>query len=103
MKKKIVIVFLIASMISLVLLIRIHYMIYLDYLSSTGKNRALFSLTEYFNYSYRHYYIIIPAIGLLVSLIVSTKKELRKISLITALVSLVTIVFSIFNIWRLFT
>ncbi|WP_407556738.1 hypothetical protein [Winogradskyella sp. 4-2091] len=92
----------ILSSISLIILIHINITMYQHYIRTTGKTRALFGLSEWLVYGYRHYYGIIPIIGFIVSLFLAYKIEIRKIALVAALISLVTIIFSIFSVWRLF-
>ena len=101
-KERVLNIIILLSSISLLLLIIIQIIIYSDYLNSTGKNRALFGLKELLTYRYRHYLGIIPLIGLIISLIFSTDKFLRRKALIAGLVSLISVLFAFLSIWRLF-
>lgn len=103
MKKEILLkILIIFCGISLVFLIRIHFNIYDEYMDSTGKNRALFGLTEAFQYGYRYYLGIIPLIGAIISLIFLKNKQVRKYSILSFIISLVTLLFAFFSIWRVF-
>lgn len=101
-KEKILKVVFLLSSISLLVLIIIQFIIYIDYQNSTGKNRAYFGLTELFKYSYRYYLGIIPLIGLIISILFSINKLLRKASLIAGVISLIALLFSVLSIWRVF-
>ncbi|MUU78374.1 hypothetical protein [Winogradskyella endarachnes] len=74
----------------------------MEYSVSTGKNRALFGLTEFLRYGHKYYYGILPAIGFIVSIIVAIKHRIKELALVAALISLVAIILSIFSIWRWF-
>lgn len=74
----------------------------MDYSASTGKNRALFGLTELLSYSFKYYYGILPTIGFIVSIIIAIKDRIKELALVAALISLAAIILSVFSIWRMF-
>ncbi|NRD24161.1 hypothetical protein HNV10_12950 [Winogradskyella litoriviva] len=74
----------------------------MDYSASTGKNRALFGLTELLSYSFKYYYGIPPAIGFIVSIIIAIKDRIKELALVAVLISLAAIIISVFSIWRMF-
>lgn len=74
----------------------------MEYSASTGKERALFGLTEFFSYSHKYYYGILPAIGFIVSIIIAIKDRIKELALVASLISLIAIILSIFSIWRWF-
>ena len=101
-KTKLLYLIIITSSISLILLIKIEYAIYIDYSNSNGKTQALFGLKELFQYSYKRYYGIIPLLGFISSTILIRKKETKTISTVASIISLIALSFSLLSVWRIF-
>ena len=83
-------------------MVKIQFSMYYHYLSTTGKNRALFGLTESLSYGYKRYYGTLPAIGFIISIIIAIKQRSKELALLASLISLLAIILSIFSIWRMF-
>lgn len=101
-KKKIIKIILVLSSVVVLTQAIINYIIYIDYLNSGGKERALFGIKILTTYSYKFVIGIIPLVGFITSLFIAREKEIRTIALYCALVSFISILFSFVSIWRLF-
>ena len=90
------------SVISIAISIFINTQIAKVYLRSSGKNKALFGLTELTRFGYQ-YYIALLGIVSLIFAILSIKKNAQGIKKITAvLLSLLAMGIVFARIWRLF-
>jgi hypothetical protein len=86
------------SIISILITILINFQIAKAYLSSDGKTKAFFGLSELLRFGYQYYVGIIGIVSLTFAIISLEKGK----NLIGIFLSLLAILFVFFRIWRLF-
>jgi hypothetical protein len=90
------------SIISIAATLLINWEIAKKYLRSDGKTRALFGITELYQFGYQYYLVILGIISLIL-VIFSKKEKDKRIKMGTALLlSLLAIAIVFIRIWRLF-
>lgn len=88
------------SIISILVTTGINIAIANEYIHSSGKNRALFGLTELLTFGYQYYVVILAGAAFIVSLFI--KKLGSKQQFIALLLSVMAISLVFLRIWRVF-
>ena len=90
------------SVISILWTLYIESSIYDDYLSSTGKTKALFGLKLLFDYSYRFYLCAFGIVSLFLSFVAHRKNENQLYIIIAILLAISSILLPFMGIWKYF-
>lgn len=100
MKAKYATFSIIASLISIIGLIRINYQLAADYRVASGKNQALFGLTEIMRIEQKLYFVPAAIISLLFCLAAIKKNESKKLLITAAIFSAAAIFLFFLRIWK---
>lgn len=101
-RMKLCIISILLSFLALCIAVKINYDISIDYLESTGKNRALFSLIELTKYNFRYYFVILGLCGFIISLFSIRRNEDKKFIAFSVIFSLIAILASFISLWQFF-
>ena len=88
----------IISLIGIYIAISVQYDLYNEYISATGKTKALFGL----NHLMQLNYVLIGVSSLLLSIISIFKKEKIETIILTLILSILSILLLVLEIWKLF-
>jgi hypothetical protein len=89
------------SFINILIVLNINHDIALRYLSSDGKTRALFGITEILSFSYQYYLVILSVLSIVITFISIRKKEKKRTIILAISLSILSIVLIFSRIWRL--
>ena len=90
------------STISIAITVFINFQIAERYLRAYGKTKALFGITELFQFGYQYYVAILGLISLVLAILSFRKEGKRKQVIVAALLSLISILIVFARIWRLY-
>jgi len=75
--------------------------IYIQFLHSDGKTKALFNIVEY-QYFYKYYFLSLSIISLIFSLIAIKKKEKKGFIILSLISFILSVLFVTISFWRIF-
>jgi hypothetical protein len=101
-KSKLILIPIILSILFLYWELIIEREIYIDYINSTGKTRALFGLKDLLGYSDRYFIISGGIINLVMTLILIKYRPSKFQLLIGILISTLSIILPFLSIWKIF-
>jgi hypothetical protein len=90
----------ILNVITGLIILGINYKEALTYLSSDGKTRSLFGITDILVFSYKYYLLIASIISILLFIISLKQKENRKFSVTSLLLSILSVFMICLPIWK---
>lgn len=89
------------SALCVILTIKINHDIALRYLSSDGKTKALFGITETLVFYYQYYFIGLSLIALILAIIGTKRKENRLLNRFAYTIGLFSLIIIFLRIWKL--
>jgi len=89
------------SILCLIVIIKINHDIASRYLSSDGKTKALFGITEILCFYYQYYFVILSLTAFVFAIFGSKRKENRLINQIAYLLGLFSMIIIFLRIWRI--